>query len=642
MSKKLSIYLAFLIMCTNTIAAVELIPRKVLFGNPDNASPLISPDGKKLAYLAPEKGVLNIWVRTLGKSDDQVVTNDIKGGIHTFDWQEGSQYIHYLQDADGNENYHLYQTNLETRNTRDFTPFSGVKVFSTITESRFPEIMLVGLNLRDSRLEDIYRLNLKTGALELDTQNPGDVAGWQADNELNIRAAEIATADGGTLIRVRLSKKSRWKDFIKFGSDETVQLIGFSPDNKKLRLLSSLNANAARLVEINLRTKKQNVIAEDPAYDARTVTIHPKTKKIETVTFLKARKEIQVVDPKVRLDYETLAKLHIGDISVLNRDDSDKTWIVSYMNDNAPVSYYVFDRKKQKATYLFSNRTALEKVALGSMQPISFLARDGLTIYGYLTLPNNQPSKNLPLVLNVHGGPQSRDMWGLNPRVQWLANRGYAVLQVNYRGSIGYGKAYMSAGFREWGGKMQDDLTDGVKWAIEQGIADPNKICIFGGSYGGYAALAGATFTPDLYKCAVDIVGPSNLITMIETIPPYWMPIISMEYRRVGNPKTEPDFLKSRSPFFHADKIRIPLLVAQGANDPRVVQAESDQIVKVVRANGKTVDYLLFPDEGHGFAVPVNNEAFYARAEEFLARHLGGALEPASAAESKRINEVLK
>ncbi|MEI6791190.1 MAG: hypothetical protein WCK42_08425 [Myxococcaceae bacterium] len=236
MSKKLSIYLAFLIMCTNTIASVQLIPRKVLFGNPDNASPLISPDGKKLAYLAPEKGVLNIWVRTLGKSDDQVVTNDIKGGIHTFDWQEGSQYIHYLQDADGNENYHLYQTNLETRNTRDFTPFSAAKVFSTITESRFPEIMLVGLNIRDPRFEDIYRLNLKTGALELDTQNPGDVASWQADNELNIRAAEIATADGGTLIRVRLSKKSLWKDFIKFGSDETVQLIGFSPDNKKLRL----------------------------------------------------------------------------------------------------------------------------------------------------------------------------------------------------------------------------------------------------------------------------------------------------------------------------------------------------------------------------------------------------------------------
>ncbi|MEI6791189.1 MAG: prolyl oligopeptidase family serine peptidase, partial [Myxococcaceae bacterium] len=266
-----------------------------------------------------------------------------------------------------------------------------------------------------------------------------------------------------------------------------------------------------------MRTKKQKVIAEDSAYDARTVTIHPKTKKIETVTFLKARKEIQVIDPKVRSDYETLAKLHMGDISVLNRDDSDKIWIVSYINDNAPVSYYVFDRKKQKATYLFSNRTALEKVALGSMQPISFLARDGLTIYGYLTLPNNQQSKNLPLVLNVHGGPQSRDVWGLNPRVQWLANRGYAVLQVNYRGSIGYGKAYMSAGFREWGGKMQDDLTDGVKWAIEQGIADPSKICIFGGSYGGYAALVGATFTPDLYKCAVDIVGPSNLITMIET-----------------------------------------------------------------------------------------------------------------------------
>ena len=608
-----------------------IIPREALFGNPEKASPQLSPDGKMLAYLAPEKGVLNVWVRTVGQADDHVVTADKKRGIRIFFWQQDSEHILYMQDFDGDENWHLYQTNLKTKMTRDLTPFQGVQAQPQAPDPNFPDQILVGLNIRDRRLHDVYRINLKNGAVDLDAENPGDVADWTADNQFQVRAAQVFAPDGGTIIRVRENSKAPWREFQRWSADETFGgVAGFTPDDKGLRLISSVGANAARLREVDLATGKTTVIAEDPQYDVGGVMIHPKTKKIEAVQFIRARREWTLVEKALQADFDAVRKVRDGDFSITNRDLNDKTWLVAYIEDDSPVYYYAFDRATKQATLLFSNRPKLEQYKLAEMRPISFKARDGLTIHGYLTLPVGVDTKNLPMVLDVHGGPWGRDIWGLNSEAQWLANRGYAALQINFRGSTGYGKAFVNAGDREWAGKMHSDLIDGKEWAVKQGYADPKKVCIMGGSYGGYATLVGVTFTPDEFACGVDIVGPSNIVTLIKSIPPYWVPIKSLFDKRVGKVETDEEFLKSRSPLFKADQIKAPLLIGQGANDPRVKQAESDQIVAAMRKNSKPVEYIVFPDEGHGFARPDNRLKFYAAAEQFLAKYLGGRAEPPS------------
>jgi len=621
-----------------------LIPREVLFGNPVKASPKLSPDGTELAYLAPDsKGVLNVWVRGVGKEDDHVVTADKKRGIRFFGWQYDSEHIVYTQDKDGDENWHLYQTNLKTKMTRDMTPFDGIQAQPVAEDPRFPDQMLVALNVRDPRLHDVYRLNLKNGALDLDTKNPGDVAGWNADHTLEVRAATVVTPDGGTAIRIRESAAAPWKEFQRWGSDESFGGVeAFTADNKGVLLISSVGSNAARLVEADLATGKSKVVAEDPQYDVSNVMVNPKTHKLEAVAFTRARTEWTLVDASLAADFEALKKVRDADFSVTNRDLADKTWLVTYVSDDAPVGYYAYDRAAKKATLLFTSRPALEKYKLAKMQPISFKARDAMTIYGYLTLPPDKPAKNLPMVLTVHGGPWARDTWGLDNTAQWLANRGYAVLQINYRGSTGYGKAYLNAGDREWAGKMHTDLLDGKNWVVAQGSADPKKICIMGGSYGGYATLVGVTFTPDAFSCGVDIVGPSNLVTLIHSIPPYWIPVKAIFDKRLGKVETEEEFLKSRSPLFRAGDIQVPLLIGQGANDPRVNQKESDQIVAAMRKNNKAVEYIVFPDEGHGFARPENRMAFFAAAEQFLAKYLGGRAELPSDAEAKLLSSVEK
>ena len=369
------------------------------------------------------------------------------------------------------------------------------------------------------------------------------------------------------------------------------------------------------------------VIAEDPQYDVGNVIVHPDTHDVQAVAFNKDRNEWLVLDESIKKDFDNIGDIHRGDFFIISRDDADTTWVVAFTVDNGPVPFYAYDRKSQKATFLFDNQPELNKYTLATIEPISFTSRDGLTIHGYLTLPQGEQKTNLPMVLNVHGGPWGRDAWGYRPDAQWFANRGYACLQVNFRGSTGYGKDFVNAGDREWGRNMHNDLVDAVQWAIDKGIADPKKVAIFGGSYGGYAALVGATFTPDLFCCAVDIVGPSNLNTLIRTIPPYWSTFLATFHKRVGNPDTEEEFLNSRSPLFKADQIKIPILIGQGANDPRVKQAESEQIVEAMKSKGIDYEYMLFPDEGHGFAKPENRLKFYAAAEKFLAKHLGGRYE---------------
>ena len=616
----------------------ELIPRSVLFGNPERADPQISPDGTQLAYLAPVNGVLNVWVRTLGKTDDRAVTHDTNRGIRAFLWQYDNQHVLYPQDVGGDENWRLYQTDIASKQTKDLTPFEKVRVDIVAYRWDHPDTILVQMNQRDPKVFDVYAVDLKTGKLTLDTQNPGDVMGWQADNTLQIRGAQVTTPDGGTIIRVRDDVKSPWRDLIKWSADETLGNVnGFTPDNKSLWVTTSLDSNAARLLEIDLATGKQKVITEDPQFDVRSTINNPKTNALEAVSYAKEKVEYVFLDPKVKEDFATLEKVRRGQIEDISPTLDDSKWIVGFVSDDAPEYYYLYDRGTKKATLLFSNRPQLEKYKLSQMKPIAFTARDGMKIYGYITTPAGMDAKNLPMVEFVHGGPWGRDEWGYNRWAQWLANRGYAVLQVNFRGSTGYGKKYVNAGDKQWAGAMHTDLLDAKDYAVKQGIANPSKVCIMGGSYGGYATLAGVTFSPDAFTCGVDIVGPSNLNTLLKTIPPYWSTFLAVFHKRMGETEQE---LTAQSPLFKADQIKVPLLIGQGKNDPRVNVAESNQIVEAMRKNNKSVEYYVFPDEGHGFAKPTNNMAFNAVTEEFLAKYLGGRAEPASPEEAKLLASI--
>lgn len=609
----------------------KLIPREVIFGNPEKASPQISPNGTMLAYLAPVNNVLNVWVRTIGEEDDKAVTKDEDRGIRIYFWAADSKHILYLQDVAGNENWRLYGVNLDTDEIKDYTPFVGVQTRIVDRNKHFPNELLIAMNKENPQVHDVYHLDLTSSELKLVARNPGNIAGWVTDTDFKVRGAVATTADGGFDMLLRENEEASWETFIHWDSENTLTSgpITFTRGGDSLYLLDSRDVNAGRLIKIDIATKDFEVIAEDPQYDVSGAIIHPDNYEVQAVSFTKARREWQVLDESIKGDFQAIAKLDHGEYSVSNRDDADHTWLVSFDKDNGPVAYYAYDRETQKGTFLFHHRPVLNQYTLTSMEPISFTSRDGKTIHGYITYPTGKGKTNLPMVLNVHGGPWYRDTWGYNPEAQWFANRGYACLQVNFRGSTGYGKDFVNASDKEWGGKMHDDLVDGVNWAIEQGIADPEKIAIYGGSYGGYAALVGATFTPDLFCCAVDIVGPSNLLTWITSVPPYWSTLRALLYKRIGNPETEQDFLKSRSPLFKADQIEIPMLIAQGANDPRVPQAESEQIVQALKEKGIDYEYMLFPDEGHGFAKPQNRIKFYAAAEKFLAEHLGGRYEEA-------------
>jgi dipeptidyl aminopeptidase/acylaminoacyl peptidase len=532
----------------------------------------------------------------------------------------------YLQDKDGDENWHLYAVDVNARHISDITPHENIQAQPIQTDKNFPNEIYVGMNVRDKRLHDVYKINLMTRSEELLCENPGNVVEWITDTKFNVRAALAQTPDGG--FELCLRDGSQWRPFVRWSFDDGFPAIfGFASDNSKIFVSDSRNWNASRLVEINITTGDVTVLAADPEYDVSSVIVHPDKHYIQAVSFYKERSTWSILDETIRDDFERLQAVDDGEIILLNRNHADTVWLVAFNKDNGPVTYYAYDRTTKTASFLFTNRPKLEHYPLASMKPISFKARDGLTLHGYLTLPIGVEPTNLPMVLNVHGGPWVRDTWGFNPEVQWFANRGYACLQINYRGSTGYGKEFLNAGNRQWGAKMHDDLIDAVNWAIQQGIADPKRIAIYGGSYGGYAALAGAAFTPDVFACAVDVVGPSNIITLINSIPPYWEPMKKQFLNRVGDPETESEFLQSRSPLFRADKIKIPMLIAQGANDPRVKQAESEQIVEALRKKGKDVEYMLFPDEGHGFARPENRLKFYAAAEKFLAKHLGGRAE---------------
>jgi dipeptidyl aminopeptidase/acylaminoacyl peptidase len=622
---------------TPTGAVTGLIPREVLFGNPDKAAARISPDGKFLGFLAPRDGVLNVWVAPIDKLDEaQPVTADKKRGIRSYSWAYDGRHILYIQDKDGDEDFHVYGVDFKSKETRDLTPIKNVRAVIEGVSHKFPNEILIGLNDRDPRYHDVYKLNLTTGTKELIQKNP-EFTGFVTDDDYRVRFASKFTPDGGNLY-LKPDGKGGWTDFLKIPMADslTTAIAGFDKSGETLYLLDSRERDTAALAKLDLKTGKETIIAQDPQADAGGVIAHPTENTIQAVSFTYERKRWEFKDAKVAEDFKVLAKVADGDISVASVTLDDQKWIVAFLMDNGPVRYYLYDRPTQKARFLFTNRRDLEGLKLQKMHPLVLKSRDGLDLVSYLTLPpgsdprgTGRPEKPVPMVLDVHGGPWGRDHWGFDPQHQFLANRGYAVLSVNFRGSTGLGKKFTNAGDKEWAGKMHNDLLDAVNWAVKEKIADPAKVAIYGGSYGGYATLVGMTFTPETFACGVDIVGPSNLVTLLKTIPAYWAPMLQLFKDRVGDHTTEEGrkFLMERSPLTRADKIRRPLLIGQGANDPRVKQAESDQIVKAMQDKKIPVTYVLFPDEGHGFARPENRLAFYAVTEAFLARHLGGRFE---------------
>jgi dipeptidyl aminopeptidase/acylaminoacyl peptidase len=612
----------------------SLVPREVLFGNPERTSPAISPDGRRLAWIAPDEGVLNVWVGELDLADARPVTRDRDRGIRTLAWAHDNRHLLYLQDEGGDENWRLHAVDVEAGTDRDLTPFEGVQARLVAMDKHHPDHVLVGLNLDDEQLHDVYRLHLPSGELEKILENPGKVgpggnAGFVdfvADEQLRVRAGVAPTADGGVTILVRDDEDADWRVLLEAGAVDglTTGPVAFTRSGSQLLAISSVGANTGRLVRLEVATGAQEVVAQDETYDVADVRLHPDTHEVQWVSFLRERLHHEVLDQEVAEDLAVLAGAERGDVSLLAEDHADRQWIVAYTRDDGPVRYHRYDRDARALTFLFEDRPELSRYELARMEPFRLTARDGLELHGYLTAPPGAEPRSLPTVLVVHGGPWARDTWGYDSEVQWLANRGYVVLQVNFRGSTGYGKDFVNAGDRQWAGRMHDDLLDTVDWAVEQGVADPERVAIYGGSYGGYAALVGATFTPDRFACAVDLVGPSNIKTLIESVPPYWEPMIAMFHTRVGNPETDAEQLWERSPLSRAGDVSIPLLIAQGANDPRVKQAESEQIVAALREQGIDHEYLLFEDEGHGFAKPENRMRFYAEVETFLARHLGG------------------
>ena len=621
-----------------TIEDVELIPRDALFGNPERTDVQISPDGKYLSWLAGVDGVMNVWV---APADDtakaRAVTSDKARGIRQYFWSFKPDTLLYLRDTGGDENFHLYAVDLASGETRDLSSFPNTRARVVGVSHLHPDSVLVGMNDRDPKWHDLYRVDLASGQRTLVEKNSSEFGGYIADPDFKVRMATKSRADGGEDL-LEPDGKDGWKlvGEVPFVDSQTTQPGGYTSDGKTQYFFDSRGRNTTALYAIDTATGAKTLVLEDARADIGGTIDDPKTGKVQAVSVNYLKNEWKVIDPAIAEDLAKLKAIGPGNFSINARTLDDKTWIVDYTSAETP---YVFYRYKRGGTpeKLFATRPALDGKPLVPMWPQEIASRDGLTLVSYLTLPKTADGNNdgkaekpVPMVLLVHGGPWGRDEYGHSSIDQWLANRGYAVLSVNFRGSTGFGKQFTNAGDGEWAGKMHDDLIDAVDWAVKQGVTSKDQVAIMGGSYGGYATLAGLTFTPDTFKCGVDIVGPSNLHTLLSTIPPYWASVFEQFAKRIGDPRTEAgkQLLAERSPLTHVAKITKPLLIGQGANDPRVKQAESDQIVKAMQDKKIPVTYVLFPDEGHGFARPENSKAFFAVTEGFLAQCLGGRAQP--------------
>ena len=637
---------------TNTTEAAPLIPRDHLFGNPTRASGRISPDGKWLSWLAPKDGVLNVWMAPADDPDSaKAMTEATERPIRQYFWAPDSKSLLYIQDKGGDENFLLYGIDVATGKETTLTPFENTRAILIGGSEQIRDKILVGLNNRNPQFHDVHLLDLNTGELTQVIENEG-YAGFMADDTLTVRMAMRQNAEGGTDYFHVVDNAVEAEPFASTAMEDslTTSPAGYTTDGSTLYWLDSRGRNTAALVAQDMATGETTIVAENDKADIGGTIRDPKTGVVEAYSVEYLKTEWTAIDPEVKAALAFLDGKLDGDFGVQSRTEDDKIWIVWNDPLTAPSSTYIYDREAETLTPFYTTRPELEGAPLQPMHAVEIASRDGLTLPSYLTLPpgsdsdmDGRPDAPVPMVLFVHGGPWARDSYGYNSFHQWMANRGYAVLSVNFRGSTGFGKDFINASNLQWGLKMHDDLIDATDWAIAEGITGEDQVAIMGGSYGGYATLAGLTFTPEKFACGVDIVGPSNLETLLETIPPYWAPLVKLFHTRMGDPTTEEGLalLKAASPLYKASEITKPLLIAQGANDPRVKQAESDQIVGAMQEAGIPVTYVVYPDEGHGFAKPANNIAFTAIAENFLAECLGGRAEPIGEALAPSSTEIV-
>lgn len=597
----------------------SLIPIEDFIRQPTQIGYEVSPDGKRLAYMQPSNNRLNVFVKTIGEENAVQVTAATERDILGFAWANDNKII-YVTDNGGDENYHLFSVDIDGKGVKDLTPYENTTAMLVDPLEQDPDHMLVGLNKRDPRFFDVYRINVNTGVAQLVAENPGNISGWMTDHEGKIRLALSSDGNVSTLL-YREKEDQEFQPILTTNIDDTFMPIMFTYDNKQLYVLSNIDRDKAALLQYDPAAKKiVQTIYENADVDVSGFLSSRKQQKLVAVAYETDKVHYHFLDTEIEKLYNTLkSKVPGKEVNIMSFDE--KVMFFAY-SDKTMGAYYSYDKATDKLEILAETAPWLDESKLADSKPISYKSRDGLTIHGYLTLPNNGDAKNLPLIVNPHGGPWARDSWGYNPEVQLLANRGYAVLQVNFRGSTGYGKAFLKAGNKEWGKAMQNDLTDGVDWLVKEGIVDAKRVGIYGGSYGGYAALAGLTFTPDVYAAGVSYVGPSNLFTLLESLPPYWESERVKFYERMGDPVKDKDLLTAVSPLFHVDQIKAPLFVVQGANDPRVKQAESDQIVEALRKRNVDVPYMLKTNEGHGFANIENQLDFYRALEKFLNHHL--------------------
>jgi|APSaa5957512622_1039677.scaffolds.fasta_scaffold00370_7 dipeptidyl aminopeptidase/acylaminoacyl peptidase len=600
----------------------QTIPLKDFFKNPDKTSYQISPNGLYYSYMAPYEQRMNIFIQEIGKEEVIQLTKDTERDIAGYFWANNNRIL-YLKDIGGDENYKLLGVNIDGTNPKALTDFEKVNTQIIDDLEDIPNEVIVGLNKRDKQIFDPYRLNIETGELTMLYENPGNITGWQTDHEGRLR---IATVTDGiqTSLLYRITEKDEFKTVLTTDFKESVSVAFFTFDNKDVYAISNLGRDKLAVVKFDIENGKEiEVLYENKDFDVSSVYYSKKRKVLTSASFTSWKRERHFFDKETKNITDRLNR-DLGDyeIGITGITKDENKLIVRTYSDRSLGAYYIYDKETDKLNKIADVSPWIDESEMATVKPIKYKSRDGLTIHGYLTLPKGVEHKNLPVVINPHGGPWARDGWGFNPETQFLANRGYAVLQMNFRGSTGYGKEFWTCSFKQWGKTMQDDITDGVHWLIEKGYADKEKVAIYGGSYGGYATLAGLAFTPELYAAGVDYVGVSNLFTFMKSIPPYWKPYLEMMYEMVGDLEEDSIALRATSPVFHVDKIVAPLFIAQGANDPRVNINESDQIVEAMQKRGVEVEYLVKDNEGHGFRNEENKFEFYEAMEKFLAKHL--------------------
>lgn len=634
-SKGFCSILLFSALANNTAMASEPVKQYALrdfFGKPERSFFRLSDDGKTLGFMQPYERRQNLYVVTLpadGTPPDfskaKRLTAETKRDIAGFFWK-GSGTILYVKDFGGDENFHLLSVNVLSGVVKDLTPFQKIRASIVDDLEDDPDHLLVQHNQRDPQLFDVYRINVRTGKSQLVAQNPGNITGWVTDHTGQIRIA-ITTDGVNSSLLYRATETDAFKTILTTDFRTTVSPLFFTFDNKSLYALSNRGRDKTALVVLDPDSAiESQPLFEHPEVDLDGASYSRKRKVLTYVSYNTWKTDRQHFDPETKSLYSTLEeKLPGYEVAIQDVNLAEDTFVVAAYNDRTPGTRYVYSAKTGKLTTLGEINPRINPADMAATKAVTYMTRDGLKINGYLTLPVTQEAKNLPVIVNPHGGPWVRDSWGFNSEIQFLANRGFAVFQMNYRGSTGYGRAFWEKSFKQWGRAMQDDITDGVNWLIKEGIADPKRIGIYGGSYGGYATLAGVAFTPDLYAAAVDYVGVSNLFTFMTTIPPYWKPYLAMMYEMVGDPEKDKQLLEATSPAFHANKIKTPLFIAQGANDPRVNKNESDQMVDALRKRGVEVQYMVKDNEGHGFHNEENQFDFYGAMELFFKAHLASS-----------------